>query len=106
MEASTWFKEGAESMQDLLDQYLSVAQVAEILRKRPKTVYRYLAFGLPSRKIGQTHLIRRDELVAWIEARRVGRISPFRRQPPTRRPCSPSRDAPPHEGAHTTSESS
>ena len=68
-------------MKDLLDQYLTVQDVSRILRKRPKTVYRYLTLGLPSRKIGQTHLIRRDELVAWIEARRVKRVSPFRRQP-------------------------
>jgi excisionase family DNA binding protein len=74
-------------MHDLLDQYLSVNEVAEILRKAKKTVYRYLALGLPSRKIGQTHLIRNDELVAWIEARRVGRVSPFRRRPTARRPC-------------------
>lgn len=93
-------------MQDLLDQYLSVLEVAEILRKRPKTVYRYLALGLPSRKIGQTHLIRRDELVAWIEARRVSRVSPFRRRPTARRPCSLARDGPAPEDARTTCESS
>lgn len=73
-------------MQDLLSEYLSVVEVAAILRKRPKTVYRYLALGLPSRKIGQTHLIRKDELVAWIESRRVNRLSPCRRRPPARRP--------------------
>jgi len=91
---------------DLLDQYLSVPQVAAILRKRPKTVYRYLALGLPSRKIGQTHLIRKDELVAWIEARRVSRVSPFRRRPTVRRPCSLARDGPASDDARRALKSS
>lgn len=67
-------------VQDLLAEYLSVAEVAAILRKRPKSIYRYIRLGLPSRKIGNSHLISRKELVAWIESRRVARITPFRRQ--------------------------
>ena len=70
---------------DILESYLSVDEVARILRKSRKTVYRYVAAGLPSRKIGNAHLIRKDELFAWIEERKVRPVSPFRRMPPGKR---------------------
>jgi len=72
-------------MDDLVQLYLTVPDVAAVLRKSPKSVYRYIRLGLPARKIGQTYFIRRDELVAWIEARRVHRAPPFRRRRPTSR---------------------
>lgn len=70
---------------ELTDKYLAVDDVARVLRKSPKTVYRYLRLGLPAIKIGQTYLVRKDELVAWIESRRSLRKPPFRRMPPSSR---------------------
>ncbi|TAH34300.1 MAG: DNA-binding protein [Planctomycetota bacterium] len=56
--------------------YLSVEQVAAVLGKSRKTVYRYLREKhLPSYKVGNTHLVRRDVLYRWIEAQ----AAPIRR---------------------------
>ncbi len=68
------------TLTDLRSIYLTIPEVAEVLRKRPKTIYRYLRLGMPARKIGQTYLVRRDELVAWIDSSSTFRRPPFRRQ--------------------------
>jgi excisionase family DNA binding protein len=68
---------------ELTAKYLAIEDVARVLRKSPKTVYRYLRLGLPKIKIGQSYLVRRDELVAWIESQRSVRKPPFRRMPPS-----------------------
>ena len=65
--------------------YLSVSQVAEQLGKAPKTIYRYIRErGLPSYKVGNTHLIRPDDLRRWIESHPV-RPSPHQARPRSHR---------------------
>ena len=50
------------------DGYLTVAEVASILRVTPRTVHNYLhKDNLPYIKIGKYNLIEKDNLSRWIQ---------------------------------------
>ena len=71
-------------MAEPLCDFLTVKQVASILKKSKKSIYRYISKDkLPSHKIGQSHLIKKTDLLRWIESKKI------RRPPPFRRPRSP-----------------
>ena len=48
--------------------YLTVAEVAKILRVTTRTVHTYLhTDGLPYKKVGKYNLIAKDDLSKWIQ---------------------------------------
>lgn len=48
-------------------EYLTVAEATELSRVSQPTMHRWLHRGLRSHKVGRRRLIRRDELIAFIE---------------------------------------
>lgn len=58
----------------LLDEILTIEEVAAYLKAGKRTVYRLAAGGkLPAFKLGGTWRFRRDDLDEWI-ASRIGRV--------------------------------
>ena len=57
-------------------------KILKVASKSKKSIYRYISKEkLPSHKVGQTHLIRKADLLRWIESRKI-------RRPPSRHPRS------------------
>lgn len=58
---------------DVLDDLLTSTEVARLLRIHPKHLYRLLRRGLPGHRHGRGHWrFRRDEVLAWMDAREAG----------------------------------
>lgn len=56
-----------------LPSFLTVNEVAAMLRCQPEKVYRLAAHGgLPSYKVQGSRLFNREEILAWLRARRDG----------------------------------
>ena len=65
-------------MAGLLPTFLTVDELAAVLRCQPEKVYRLAARGeLPSYKVEGRRLFDRGEVAAWLERQRAGAASPF-----------------------------
>lgn len=62
--------------QGLLPTFLTVDELASVLRCQPEKVYRLAARGeLPSYKVEGPRLFNESEVARWLEKRRVGVLS-------------------------------
>lgn len=57
-----------------MPEYMTTEEVAEISRKPSETIryYRHIGKGPKSFKLGRRVLYSRDDVLAWIEAAKVG----------------------------------
>jgi excisionase family DNA binding protein len=49
--------------------YMTVTAYAERLSVSPRTIYRLIASGLPSMKVGGSRRVLREQADAWLERR-------------------------------------
>jgi len=61
---------GSDEREPMLPEYLTVDEVAHLLRTPVASLYqwRYKGYGPPARKVGRKLLYERGEAVRWIEA--------------------------------------
>lgn len=60
------------------NEFLTVAETAELLRVEPHSVYRYLKQnGLPYSRVGRRYLIDREALRRWISENGTGDFTPY-----------------------------
>ena len=52
------------------EKYLSTRQLMDYLEISRSTIYRLMAKGLPSIKVGSVHRFPRDQVVGWLENQR------------------------------------
>jgi excisionase family DNA binding protein len=76
-----------EESEPRTDEALSVAQIADLLNVTPKVVNGAINRGeLPASEVGSKRRVRRSDLDAWLERKRVVHVAKGTTRPPPRGP--------------------